>query len=159
MRQTLQTLIRNRGFTLIELMIVLFIIALASAVALPSFYNMGRDTLKSDAKRLGSTLRYVYDESTSRKSTFSILFNLDEHTWQYEGTNDSKAYSTGKGIFFDDIEVPSLGKVSRGELVLLFNPLGPEEPISIHLRKEDSEYTVKFNHISGRVRIYEGRNE
>jgi hypothetical protein len=57
---------------------------------------------------------------------------------------------------FKDITIPSHGEISTGELTLIFGPLGPEEPITLHLMRNDAEYTVKFNHLNGRAKVFEG---
>jgi hypothetical protein len=41
-------------------------------------------------------------------------------------------------------------------VVLRFGPLGPDDPITVHLTKDEKEYTVIFNHINGRAKVYEG---
>jgi len=57
---------------------------------------------------------------------------------------------------FKDIIIPSIGDIFFGEVIIAFGPLGPEEPIIVHLMKNEEEYTVIFNHISGRTKVYEG---
>jgi hypothetical protein len=49
-----------------------------------------------------------------------------------------------------------MGKRSEGEVTVEFGLLGPDEPIIIHLVSGDSEYTVVFNHITGRTKIIKG---
>ncbi|MEW6715580.1 MAG: prepilin-type N-terminal cleavage/methylation domain-containing protein, partial [Nitrospirota bacterium] len=65
------------GFTLIELIVVIFILSIASALIIPSFMDAGEGSLKSDAKRMGSALRYVHDESVSKKKDYLFTINLD----------------------------------------------------------------------------------
>src|SRR4030043_685017 len=68
----------RRGFTLLELIVVLFIISLVMAFILPSFSGFGENKLKSEAREMASILRYMNDSATSRKGTFLMKFDLDE---------------------------------------------------------------------------------
>ena len=62
----------QRGFTLIELLVVLFIIALAAGLIMPRLWDRGERALKSEARRIGNTLRYLHDESTGKKITYEL---------------------------------------------------------------------------------------
>lgn len=144
------------GFTLLELVIVIFIISLATALIMPSFIDIGGDTLKAEAKHLSNTLRYVYDEAVAKKRIYTLKFNLDDNSWGFEGEKEGRSFRTKKGVDLTDIMIPSLGRVSEGEVIVKFGPLGPEEPMILHLAKDEAEYTILFNHLNGRTKILEG---
>ncbi len=144
------------GFTLIELIIVIFVISLTTALIMPSLWNMGDRALKSEANRIGNTLRYIYDEAAGKKQTYVLIFDLDSDAWKFESKIESRSFKLKDTVMFRDLLVPSLGKVSSGEIKLIFHPVGPEEPITLHLIKDTAEYTVIFNHLSGRAKVYEG---
>src|SRR4030066_575174 len=140
----------RRGFTLLELIVVMFIISLVMVLILPSFSGFGENKLKSEAREMASILRYMNDSAVSRKETFLIKFNLDEGTVYWMGPDGGKTRS------FNDITgvtLQSKGKVSEGEITLFFGPFGIQENLSVHMSKGDKEMTVTLNHLSGRVKI------
>ncbi|MBI4847060.1 MAG: prepilin-type N-terminal cleavage/methylation domain-containing protein [Nitrospirae bacterium] len=147
---------KDRAFSLIELVIVIFIISLTTALIMPSFWDTGERALKSEAKRLSSTLRYVYDEAIGKKLTYKLKFNLSDDKWGFESEKESRSFEMARGVTFRDILIPSHGEISDGEVTVEFGPTGPDEPLTIHLIKGEKEYTVIFNHINGRTKILEG---
>lgn len=144
------------GFTLLELIVVIFIISLTLTLTMPSFWNSDRNDLKKDARRLSSTLRYLYDESVGKKSVYTFFIDLESRTWGFAGKRESRSFKIRGEARIQDVVVPSHGEVTQGELSILFGPTGTGEPITIHLQKGEAEYTVMFNHISGRTKIHEG---
>ncbi|MBL7031596.1 MAG: prepilin-type N-terminal cleavage/methylation domain-containing protein [Nitrospira sp.] len=147
---------RNSAFTLIELVIVIFIISLTTALIIPNFWDNGETALKSEAKRIANTLRYIYDEAAGKKLTYTLKININESSWGFESENESRLFEMKEDIVFRDIMIPSLGNITTGEAILLFGPLGPEEPVTLHLSNNKFEYTVIFNHLNGRAKVYEG---
>ena len=147
---------RNSAFTLIELVIVIFIISLTTALILPNFWDNGEKALRSEAKHIANTLRYIYDEAAGKKLTYTLKVNINESSWGFESENESRDFGMKEDIEFRDIIIPSLGRITTGEAILPFGPLGPEEPLTLHLLKNELEYTVIFNHLNGRVKVYEG---
>ena len=147
---------RNSAFTLIELVIVIFIISLTTALIVPNLWDNGETALKSEAKRIANTLRYIYDEAAGKKLTYTLKVNINEGAWGFESKKESSWFEMKDDIVFSDIIIPSLGKITAGEAVLPFGPLGPEEPVTLHLLKNELEYTVIFNHLNGRAKVYEG---
>jgi len=140
----------KRGVTLLELIVVIFIISLVAAIVFPSFAGFGDGKLKSEAREIASILRYMNDSAASRKETFLIKFNLDENTVYWMGPDGGKTRS------FDDITgvtLQSKGKVSEGEITLFFGPFGIQENLSVHIGKGNKKMTVTLNHLSGRVKI------
>ena len=140
----------NRGFTLIELVVVLFIVSLIAAVVLPSFAGFGESELKSEAGEMASILRYINDSALSRKETCFIKIDLDKNTVSWKGPDGGKAKK------FEDITgvtTQSAGMISNGELIFFFEPLGIRENLSVHMSKGDKNITITLNHLSGRVKI------
>ncbi len=148
--------IPNAGFTLIELIVVIFIISLTASIVMPSLWGSGERYLKSEAKRIGNTLRYIYGEAVSKKQTYAVKIDIENNTWAFESKSESRSFEIKNEVMFKDIIIPSHGEISRGELTLIFGPLGPEEPITLHLIRDDAEYTVKFNHLNGRAKVLKG---
>lgn len=145
-----------RGFTLLELIVVIFIISLTLTLTMPSFRDSDRSGLRKDARRLSSTLRYIYDESIGKKNVYTFFVDLENRTWGFSGGRESRSFRFSGDARIQDVIVPSHGEVTQGEISILFGPTGTEEPITIHLQNGNVEYTVLFNHISGRTKILEG---
>jgi prepilin-type N-terminal cleavage/methylation domain-containing protein len=146
----------KRGFSLIELLVVIFIISITSALVIPSLWRTEEDALVKEAKHISSTLRYVYDVTVSRREKHLFFMNLDTDSYGFEGESESRNFRMKEEGSFRDVLVPSMGKRSEGEVTVEFGPLGPDEPIIIHLVIGDYEYTVVFNHITGRTKIIKG---
>ena len=145
----------GKAFTLVELVIVIFIISLTTALVLPSFWDKGERALKSEARRISSTLRYIYDEAAGKKLIYTVKFDLDNNSYTFESEKESRFFQMEKQVMFKDIIIPSNGEITGGEVAVEFG-LGPEEPVTVHLIKDKYEYTVTFNHLNGRTKILEG---
>jgi type IV fimbrial biogenesis protein FimT len=64
---------RSHGFTLVELMVALAIVGVATAVALPSFQSMVRDTrLTSQANDMLSALKFTRSEAVKRNARVTM---------------------------------------------------------------------------------------
>jgi prepilin-type N-terminal cleavage/methylation domain-containing protein len=147
------------AFTLIELIIVLFILSLTTALIIPNLWETGEIGLRSEAKRIGNTLRYIYDEAAGKKQTYTLEIDLDARSWGFECESGSRKFEMKEGILFRDVIIPSLGRITTGKVRLPFGPLGPEEPITLHVLRDGAEYTVTFNHLNGRAKIYKGYHQ
>ena len=106
---------RRGGFTLVEIMIVVAIIALLAAIAVPGFLRARK---RSQASRIINDLRLIdsaidqYAIETS-KSTGNLVSVAD---WTNYLKKDTVLYSTGKDILghsYGDQTVDSLPKVPQ----------------------------------------------
>jgi general secretion pathway protein H len=147
------------GFTLVELIVVIFIISMTAALIMPSLWDRGERAINSESRRISNTLRYIYDEAMGKKQTYNLKIDLDKDEWSYKSKSESRNFELKDNVMFRDIIVPSVGKVSFGEVIIPFGPLGPEEPVTVHLIKNDKESTIIFNNITGRTKVYEGYKE
>lgn len=140
------------GFSLLELIAVVFIVSLVAAVVLPSFANFGDSRLKSEAREVASVLRYMYDSAVSRKETLVMKFDLESNTASWKGPDGEK---TRKFEYMTSIHTQSKGTLSKGELTFFFGPHGINENISVHMNSGRSDMSITMNHISGKVKIKE----
>src|SRR5947207_9865258 len=92
---------KHAGFTLVEIMIVVAIIALLAAIAVPGFLRARK---RSQASKILNDLRLIdgavdqYAIETGRKSgdTVSVV------DWTYYLKKDTRLFSSGQDIFGDD---------------------------------------------------------
>ena len=148
--QTLKIGIYNKGFTLLELLIVIFIISLMLTVSFPYFTIREEGKLKSEAMIIASILRYLNDSAVSAKETYAVKIDLRQKTVSYRGPDGEKVERIDN---LSSISLQSRGTISDGEVIVFFTPTGASESFTIHLRGENSAIAVSSNSLSGRVRI------
>jgi general secretion pathway protein H len=147
---TLKTGICSKGFTLLELILVIFILSLALAISFPTFTLEKDGKLKSEAGRIASILRYLNDSAISTKDPYAMNVDFKEKLMRYKGPDGEKVEKIDN---LSGITLQSRGGVSDGELTIFFGPTGAGENFSIHLTGVESSMTVVFNALSGRVKV------
>jgi general secretion pathway protein H len=140
----------NRGFTLLELVVIIFILSLVLAVSFPSFSLQKDGKLKSEAGHIASILRYLNDSAISTKETYAVNINFKEKTLRYKGPEGEKAERIDT---LSRITMQSKGNVSDGDVTVFLSPAGAGENFSIHLTGIESSMEVVFNALSGRVKV------
>lgn len=142
----------KNGFTLLELVLVIFIISISAAIVFPSFSVFETAKIKSDAKKIASILRYLNENAITTKETSSLKIDFKKKRLIYNSTEDKK-----EEIFetIRSAELQSQGMVFDGEVTLFFHHFGAAENINIYLSDNKSSLIVAFNHLSGRVKIIE----
>ncbi len=76
-----------RGFTLVEVILVVVILAIAAMMAIP-FATSGASTqLKSAATIIASDLEYAKSMAISRGKQYSVVFNTGAESYQIEDVN------------------------------------------------------------------------
>jgi general secretion pathway protein H len=145
---------RRHGFTLLELIVVVFIISLFAALVFPSFSDLTERAVKSDARKMASLLRYLNDSSIYTKKTYSLKFDLPGGSLSWEGPDGTK---TDKIKNLKSVTLQSKGEVREGEVTVFFGPLGLQENVEVHIADESGSMTVAFNAVSGRTKIIEDK--
>lgn len=153
------------GFTILELVVLIAVIGLALAIALPRLAGLERAALKSDAGRLSTLLRYAGESAATKRLYYKVSFDIENGSIIVERSHDGRDFSPGadirgfdlsSGVVLRDLVVEGLGKIESGTVSVVFTPLGAFEEFSVHLEAGEDRFTVKFNPYSGRPDVVEG---
>lgn len=80
---------RNKGFTLIELIIVIGLIAMAMGITVAARSNTETIQMRRQSARLMASIRYAYNQAATLNTTFRIVFDLTEQAyWLEESTTE-----------------------------------------------------------------------
>lgn len=154
------------GFTLVELVVVIAILAAIAALVLPKIASTGRGELRCSARKLAASLRYVEDLAVTTRTGYRLHVDLEASTLRFtkvlpEGGEQPaddpllRRETLSRGITISDV-VTSNGKVSTGEVVAEFSPLGAGDPVTIHLRSPGGEiFTVETSPHAGKVSVFD----
>ena len=108
----MQVLKNKKGFTLMELIIVLVILAILAAAILPSFLNFvtdaGRNSLLAEA-RLGQVAAQVM--MTESANSLEIRNSLQDNPMGNDRFRSLIDHDIGEGGVFSDIEINDIGRV------------------------------------------------
>jgi prepilin-type N-terminal cleavage/methylation domain-containing protein len=158
----------SKGFTLIELTIVIVILGVMLSLIIPRLGELGEANLKQSARHLTSTIRFLKDESQARKEVFRLRFDVTEgrywvEVWTLvnETTGEFKRFSSEMGTegaltgqtTFRDVQVAS----HPDDPYIQFSPNGWVEHAVIHIRDgEGRDYTLLVNALTGNTELREG---
>jgi general secretion pathway protein H len=74
----------SRGFTLVELMIVVGVIGLVTAAVVPALASLTGADARQSAGELAGSLRYLFDTAALRHATCRMTLDLDAHAYWAE---------------------------------------------------------------------------
>ncbi len=165
----------NQAFTLIELLIVMTILGVFAGIMslrVEGIFTGG--DLSLAARRIIGAITEHRGEAAYRQQERVLCFNMDQHAFyslkrQEKGDEtiffskqDENKEIIGKidlpsGVYFEDVVIPSKGKVQEGEAYMTFFKNGCVDGSLIHLRNEaDESYTLEVNPITGQVKVHDG---
>lgn len=75
---------KAQGFTLIEILIVIALIALVSAIAIPSLGVGLKINIDAAARNLASIVRTTHDEAVLKGQIYRVAFDLENHEYWVE---------------------------------------------------------------------------
>ena len=163
------TLRNAKGFTLIELGMVVLLLGVLLLVVSPKFGEITETQIKSAARRLSATIKYLYSEAAFKKRPYRLRFDLDRDEYWIELLEGNEFVETSDpvlrrkslpvGVHFKDLVTPrNTEKIEKGgEDFILFSPRGFVEPAVIHLETEGgTNYTVATKPLTGGTIVTDG---
>ncbi len=88
------------GFTLLELLVVLALIAMTSGVAVYSLSDVGDASARAEAYRLATAIRYIYDRAILDGRSYRLVIDIEAGAIRAEAVSDRKA--CGGGLTLDE---------------------------------------------------------
>jgi prepilin-type N-terminal cleavage/methylation domain-containing protein len=157
MRTPLNNRFDRRGFSLVELVLVLAIMAIVSALAVPRYYSsVARYRADAAARRIASDLELAQSRAYSRNATQSALFSIGSSSYQIDGMADpyhpSQPYTVrlGESPYFARLKSVNFA----GSNTLSFDGYGqPASAGTIVLAVGMEQRTITIELSSGRSRI------
>src|SRR5512133_2376685 len=161
----------QRGFTLIEIAVVLAIIGMVLLLVLPRLPSSDGENLKISARTLGATLRYIQDRAATGRTTYYLRLepgtdNVRVLEAAVDGSEKEpddpllRKRSVQEGIIVADVIIPRLGEVGDGQVRLDVAAGGLRDFVVIHLRSAENRFwTIMAFPASGKVKVLEGYQE
>ena len=157
-----------KGFTLIELAVVVAILGIMIALVAPRFADIGSANLKRSARHLTGMIRFLRDESQAKKIEYRLRFDvkagqywaetlasLSDTTVEFRRVTSvlgGEGSLSGQTTFRDVIVVGH-----PDDPYILFTPDGWVEHTLIHLRDgEERDFTLIVNPLMGDTELRDG---
>jgi type II secretory pathway pseudopilin PulG len=159
------------GFTLIEIAVVVFLMALIALLIIPSTATYHVSRLKHETRRLAGRAAFLYDQAASDKLVLRLTFDidaqsyfvsrLDPHALSPVFTPDLEAGAEPillpPDVHLRDVTVEGRGTVARGSVNTNFYPEGYVDATVVHLADAAGiVFTLSFQPLTGRVSITRG---
>ena len=111
------------GFTLIETVIVLVVLAILGAMAIPKMFDPGAMTLKAQARNFASDLRYAQLLATTTGVPVTVTTNGNRYTVQY--TLNSASVTPVDVTMANDAVFTQAGQVTFDSLGIATGTVSP----------------------------------
>ncbi len=85
-----------RGFTLIEVMIVLVIVALVTVMTVVGLRSLFKTDLRATAARMAGTIRYLFDRASTTGRVHRLVLDFDNGKYWAEESDDNFVFGAGK---------------------------------------------------------------
>lgn len=161
----------RRGFTLMELAVVLAVMGMVLLLVLPRLPSSESEQLKSSARTLAATLRYMQERAAAGRALYALCLEPGSGTARVrqvaaDGSDVEpddvllRKRPVREGILVADVLVPRLGRLGTGQVRLEAGAQGLRDFVVIHLRSPDGSFwTVMAFPGGGKVKVYPGYRE
>ena len=133
----------SRGFSLVEILVVIAILGLMMGATVYGFRSIAKSDLRSSSAKLAGAIRYCFDRAVTTGSYFRLVLDLDGNKYWAERSDDrtyltaGKESSPGKGEALDvqalekqrdedDAKLQELATSVGGQMVQLDPPPKPK---------------------------------
>ena len=157
----------QRGFTLIEMTLVVLLLGLLANLTLPLLSSMEVDRLNATARRISGTVKYLYNEAIMTGLEQRLVFDLADNSFitaqldpdgeLRENSGPGRRYQLPESVRIESIFQPQRGERREGQITTAMLPGGWLEETIIHLRNDkDRQMTLRLVPLTGTTELYEG---
>jgi len=86
----------ERGFTIIEMMIVLAIVAIMTVLAVVGLRSFAKSDLRATATRMAGAIRYLFDRASTTGKVHRLVLDFDTGKYWAEVSDDAFILASGK---------------------------------------------------------------
>ena len=160
-----------KGFTLLELVVVLVVLAGTAALVLPRLSAWQDGDARNSARNLATLLRYLNEQAITSRTRYQLVIDLNQQklvVQQLRATGEANLPDDpflqrnpllGE-VRLTDIRTERSGTVSSGSLNIAYGVGGLSEPLVLHLGiPGGQQYTVQALPVNGSVKVAEGNLE
>ncbi len=108
---------RIRGFTLVELLIVIAIISIAALTAIPMMSSAAGMQIRSAANMLTADLEYAKSMAISRAQNFSVIFDVSADSYRIEDHDGNVLPHPVKKGFDYVIDFKNDGRLNKVDII------------------------------------------
>lgn len=157
----------HSGFTLVELVVVVSLLALFSMISLPLLLNQGNSDSRRELRRLAGTIKQLYNEAALTRDEHLLTFDLTRNSMtafrlqQNDGQIEKQPLGREtelEPLQLKQVDVVGKGSFRTGQISVRVFPLGWMEQTRIAL--EDGSGAAKvldFSPLTGSMKIEDER--
>jgi prepilin-type N-terminal cleavage/methylation domain-containing protein len=156
---------RIKGFTLIELIVVISLISIMLFFAVPRFQNnVLSDSTKEVSRWILLKIPYIKESAAreQRRYVLHVSFESNKLWITHEAmlqealqSAETNGYTLPEDVKLLDVEYPDKEKISTGQADIYFNEEGYSDKAIIHLENDDNEkFSFLIEPFLRRVRLY-----
>jgi len=141
---------RRAGFSMLEMMLVLVVLAIAYGIASPLVANLNGGDLKGSARTIASALKRARNDAIAGRKETPLTFDLEARTLTLA--------SEGKPLQLPaklDLQLYTVQQEQTSEKVaaIRFYPDGSSTGGRVTVGKDDRKFEIDVDWLTGRVRI------